>query len=161
MEPSSTWLRIPLGAPPRRVRGAPRQWGPPHSATLVLQEADIGYGIRIAAPVRTTVTPTVRHTARAIEARLDRLAHRLPQTPTTVPVNGLRGRPQLRTDEHVAGHLPTRLCTTITTRWYRNGPLTNRAGSCYRLSGLRGPRSLSWSNTAACPARTVITELRF
>lgn len=73
-------------------------------ATLVFQEADIGHAVSTGASVRTTVTATVRQATRAIEARLDRLAHRLTQTPTKVPVTGLPAGPQhratLRNDRH-------------------------------------------------------------
>jgi hypothetical protein len=73
-------------------------------ATLVFREADVGQAV-IAGRSATTAAPAdLRRTARAIEARLARLDHRLTQTPAKVLARSLSRRPRrratLRSDRH-------------------------------------------------------------
>lgn len=73
-------------------------------ATLVFHEADVGEALMAGEPVKAAAPPDVRRAERAFEARLDRLEHRLEQTPTKVPAKSLPRRPHkcatLKSDRH-------------------------------------------------------------
>ena len=61
-------------------------------ATLVFHEADVGQALMAGEPVKTAAPADVRGAARALETRLERLGHRLEQTPTKVPARSLPRR---------------------------------------------------------------------
>lgn len=65
-------------------------------ATLVFQEADVGQAVIAGASAKAAAPADTRRATRALEARLARLAHRLKQTPTKVPVSSLPRRPRHR-----------------------------------------------------------------
>jgi hypothetical protein len=71
---------------------------------LVLHEADVGEAVMAGVSARRAAPATTRGTARALEARVARLEHRLTHTPTKVPVTSLPRRPQtratLKSDRH-------------------------------------------------------------
>jgi len=73
-------------------------------AARVFGEADVGQAVMAGASIRTAVSSTTRRVARAIEARITRLEHRLTQTPAKVPVTSLPGRRRkratLKSDRH-------------------------------------------------------------
>ncbi|MEK6629285.1 MAG: putative transposase [Acidobacteriota bacterium] len=73
-------------------------------ATLVFQEADVGQAVMAGASAKTAAPADTRRAARALEARLARLEHRLEQTPTKVPVKSLprrsHRRATLKSDRH-------------------------------------------------------------
>jgi len=73
-------------------------------AARVFGEADVGRAVMAGASIRTAVSSTTRRAARAIEARITRLEHRLTQTPAKVPVTSLPGRRRkratLKSDRH-------------------------------------------------------------
>lgn len=73
-------------------------------ATLVFQEADVGQAVMAGASVKMAAPADLRRTARAVEARLARLEHRLEQTPTKVPAKTLPRRSHtsatLKSDRH-------------------------------------------------------------
>lgn len=73
-------------------------------AACVFGEADVGQAVLAGASIRTAVSATTRRAARAIEARIARLEHRLTQTPAKVPATSLPGRRRrratLKSDRH-------------------------------------------------------------
>ena len=73
-------------------------------AACVFGEADVGQAVLAGAALRTAASATTRRAARAIEARIARLEHRLTQTPAKVPVTSLPGRRRrratLKSDRH-------------------------------------------------------------
>ena len=73
-------------------------------AALVFSDADVGQAVMAGASARTAAPATTRRAARALEARIARLEHRLAQTPAQVPVTSLPRRPRhratLKSDRH-------------------------------------------------------------
>ena len=73
-------------------------------STLVFHEANVGEALLAGEPVKAAAPAEVRRAERALEARLERLEHRLKQTPTKVVARSLPRRPHqcatLRSDRH-------------------------------------------------------------
>jgi hypothetical protein len=73
-------------------------------ATLVFHEADVGEALLAGEPKKVAAPAEARRTQLALEARLDRLEHRLKQTPARVPVQSLSRRSRtcatLKSDRH-------------------------------------------------------------